>query len=105
MGFYLGKWFVDDDPNGEGEWCLPTDYQQHVRETQNPSELRISPEDLEVTPSQVQIGCESWTQINFVSNSPDWKVTTHAPDSLFYLEFYLLRTIQPDCWYLLPEDC
>lgn len=62
MSFYLGKFLVQDTPvNRNFDWCFPESVTfEHSKETSNPQELNIFPENLELEPEETQAGACKW---------------------------------------------
>ena len=86
MAFYLGKYLIEDQDEIDSEdagWCFPDresdPLSQHLKETQNVEELRVLPTDMNLIPTEIQAGGDSWDNVVFVSTGdfyPDDSMAT-----------------------------
>ncbi len=65
MAFYVGCYQILADSlepkHDHGPWALPGDQDQHMSDTSNVEELFLDVTDMDVLPTQIQFGCDEWT--------------------------------------------
>ena len=94
MAFYIGKYLIQQEEiapkHDRDAWAFPDEPKQHLTDTSNVEELLIDPEDMDVLPSQIQIGFAAWTDDE--GFTPD-----HAAFDQFYVrdEAFYIRSFTP----------
>jgi hypothetical protein len=65
MAFYVGCYQILADSlepaHNDGPWALPDAPAQHMADTSNVEELFLNVTDMDVLPSQIQFGQDTWT--------------------------------------------
>ena len=93
MAFYVDCYQILADSlepkTDSGPWALPADQDQHMADTSNVEELFLDVVDMDVLPTQIQFGCDTWTD--------DEGFTPSDTFTAFYVkgEAFYLRSFTP----------
>ena len=96
MAFYVGCYQILADSlepkHDHGPWALPENQDQHMADTSNVEELFLDVTDMDVLPTQIQFGADTWT--NDEGFTPD-----HGAFDQFYVRgeaFYVKGFVGTD---------
>ena len=92
MSFYVGKYLISEDSlspkHDPDSWAFPAENDQHMSDTSIVEDLYIKVEDMDVLPTQIQLGADEYTDDEGFSTDRTYREFYVKTQEVFYVRSF-----------------